>query len=671
MQAPALLPVLVFLLSVLPVAAHTRPANARAADTLTVELSGVEVTQRKPLKVLTQDGHPAYRLTAEWVDGMPQFMGNADPVRIMQSLPAVATSSELTTGMFIQGCGDSQNRYEIDGAPVINPSHMLGLLSTFNGAHFADYALTPTGHGAASANCIGGQVQAHTPATPDTAWHATASVGIISAQASVKAPIVRGSNTLALSLRQTYIDLLFPTAIKMDHAVLKYGFTDLNATFVQRVGATGTLRANVFFSRDNMHLDDTEYDSSGRFGWENIVCSAGYDNATASHVVAFTRYHNRFYMREGAMDIRMPSAINVLSYRGKQTFARHWVIAAEATARMVDEQLPLREDRTATSSARSSSFEGSVAAEWSSRQWGIFSATAGVRATIFCNGGFSRAYPMPRLAMKLRLPNGLTVDASAGLYTQCAHMVKESNTGLPCDFWINASRRFRPQTARAAALSLSGRLPLDLAFRLEGYYRRMSHLLEYTGSIFNLINRTGSPLDEVATGNGNAYGLSVTLMRVYGPVQGWIGYNIGASKVHIPALDNGYFPANHDRRHDLTATVNWRLSHRLSLAANFVYASGTPYTQAKYGYMIGENLVCEYYPHNSSRLPDYKRLDLSLNWTLSTGRVRQKLNVSLYNALFSKNIIFTYPTYSSDKGLSQSEVGLKTLIPSVSYTISL
>lgn len=662
--------VLVFLLWSVGIQAQTTQSSLQ--DTLSVALSGVEITQRKPLKVLVDKGIPAYRVSADWVAGMPQFMGIADPVRVMQSLPAVATSSELTTGMFIQGCSDSHNRYEIDGAQVVNPSHMLGLFSTFNATHFSDFLLTPSGHGATASNFIGGLVKADTGFTPDTLWKATATVGIIDAHATVKAPLRRGESSLAVSVRQTFLDMLFPEAIKMNHAVLKYGFTDLNATFTQRVGREGALRANLFFSRDKMELADKVYDSDGRFGWENIVGSVGYEDPEAgNYLISYTRYHNRFFMREATMELRMPSAINVASFRGNKSVGSRWNLGVEVIGRIVEEQNPSRENQSTTSPRRSSSMESSVGAEWDSPQWGIFSATAGLRAMLYCHGGFVRLYPMPRFSAKLRLPRGMTADLSAGLYGQCSHLVKESTTGLPCDFWINASRRFRPQTARSVSVSLSSPLPFDFSFRLEGYYRNMSNLVEYTGSIFNMINQSGSPTNSLARGRGYSYGLSITVMRVYGPLQGWIGYNLGTSRVHIPELDNKTFPANHDRRHDLTATTNYRISDRFSVGANFVYASGTPYTQAKFGYMIGENLVCEYYPHNSSRLPAYKRLDLSFDWNISHGSIRQKINISLYNALFTKNIIFTYPTYSSTHGLRQREVGLKTLIPSVSYTISL
>lgn len=104
--------------------------------------------------------------------------------------------------------------------------------------------------------------------------------------------------------------------------------------------------------------------------------------------------------------------------------------------------------------------------------------------------------------------------------------------------------------------------------------------------------------------------------------------------------------------------------------AKFTHATGTHYTKAKYGYMIGENLICEYFPHNSSRLPSYNRLDLSANWIfLRKGRCRHTLNVSVYNATAARNVLFVYTQYSVDKGIRNLESVMGSVIPSLSYAI--
>ncbi len=90
---------------------------------------------------------------------------------------------------------------------------------------------------------------------------------------------------------------------------------------------------------------------------------------------------------------------------------------------------------------------------------------------------------------------------------------------------------------------------------------------------------------------------------------------------------------------------------------------------AKYGYIIGENLICEYYPHNSSRLPPYKRLDLSFTYQLKSRHLLHEFNLSVYNALASRNMLFMYNSYSLKDGVEVKKAVMKSVIPSVAYAI--
>ena len=86
--------------------------------------------------------------------------------------------------------------------------------------------------------------------------------------------------------------------------------------------------------------------------------------------------------------------------------------------------------------------------------------------------------------------------------------------------------------------------------------------------------------------------------------------------------------------------------------------------------MIGENLICEYYPHNSSRLPAYNRMDLSASYTFRSGRrLRHTLTCAVYNALGNNNVLFIYTSYNLSDGISQRRSVMKSVIPSISYSL--
>ena len=150
----------------------------------------------------------------------------------------------------------------------------------------------------------------------------------------------------------------------------------------------------------------------------------------------------------------------------------------------------------------------------------------------------------------------------------------------------------------------------------------------------------------------------------------WASCAVGRSELRVPEIADAYFPANYDRSCDFKMSGSYKINDKLDFSASLAYATGTPYTRASMGYMIGENLICEYYPHNSSRLPDYFRLDASLSYTLqSKGRLRHRFNVSAYNVTAHRNVVLKYYNYSPKNGLMGKESVLTSIIPSISYTI--
>ena len=92
-------------------------------------------------------------------------------------------------------------------------------------------------------------------------------------------------------------------------------------------------------------------------------------------------------------------------------------------------------------------------------------------------------------------------------------------------------------------------------------------------------------------------------------------------------------------------------------------------------YMVGENMIHEYGPHNGARMPDYHRLDLSATYLLHTGRrFKGSLNLSVYNAYARENPLYLDVKVYYDKeteNISLSLIGqsLYSLLPSLSYRL--
>lgn len=596
---------------------------------------------------------------------MPSFMAGGDPLGAMRSLPTVATAADLRATMNIEGGGTDDNLFTTDGVRVINPLHLLGFYSTFNPAHYSSIVFRASRHPATTPNLTSGYIGGTTRA--DTAFSGSATIGLIESHASVRLPISRRLS-IAAAVRQTYIDQVFPSLLKLDNDRLTYGFTDLNlnvdATFGQHL-----LSASLFTNRDRMTLrNDLNGTKDGRFGWRNFAggINWSYRNLTAN--IAASRYNNRFALSEGGRDISLPSSLLQLTARFSATVG-NGEFEIDANRRLTTGQ-PRRASATATRHP-SESFDINAAASFAAQPADRLSLRPGLRLSLYTAGGYTTFIPQPRLDLRFATAAYSNLYLAAERLTRFDRLIEESTSGLPTDFWALASRILKPTDVLALHAGFESYLTaLNIRYSAGIYGKLIRHATEFGGSIVDLAADNYNPLDDMLTGNGYAIGLNILLSRRFGKVGGNIAYNLGHARNKLNPEDV-YTPAAHDRTHDLNLSLSWYPLPQLTFSAVFVYATGTPYTRERFGYMIGENLICEYFPHNSSRLPDYRRFDLSATFKIAADRrVSHQLQISVYNALGFHNTLFRYTRFSVDAGIEPRESVMKMIIPSVAYTIN-
>ncbi|MFC2081453.1 TonB-dependent receptor, partial [Bacteroidota bacterium] len=117
-------------------------------------------------------------------------------------------------------------------------------------------------------------------------------------------------------------------------------------------------------------------------------------------------------------------------------------------------------------------------------------------------------------------------------------------------------------------------------------------------------------------------------------------------------INNGLsYPSNYDRPHNLNIVSNFKVDRRLSFSTNLVYTTGRPVTYPiSIYYMEGIQHV-HYSERNKYRIPDYFRIDLSVN--LEGNLKRKKLAhsfwmLNVYNLSGRKNAYSVY--FKNDSG---------------------
>lgn len=645
-------------------AAHTIYCQ-QPTDTTATRLQEIEVTATDPNKALgTRSSDGSLTFGAQALKSLHSFMGQDDPIRAMQSLPAVASNDIISGGIYVQGCENSHNYISLDEAQVYNPSHLFGLFSVFNTPHFQRFDINTDTHRASSPNYIGASIKGRTTDVVPSKISVEASAGIISTNATVRAPLSYEKSALALSARITYLNAIFGDKLRLGNSPVEYDFSDFNATYLHRFGEEWRLKISGYFGTDDMRLPDPNYASAFKFGWDNTALSiSAIDGDRQSHTLSFSSYSNRFDISYSDIYRKLPSALCDYSYASTLTISDFSLYAA-AHVRNINPQ------HAADAVGKSDiSAEISLGADQHLRIHPKIGLVAGLKITSYTIKDFNKIYPLPSISATAKIADWAEISLNASLLAQFTHKIEESTMGLPTDYWMAADRTHKPLTAKCVSTTFAGNISDGkIAYSLTGYLRDIRHMTDWRGILFNMLSDSYDPAVDIISGKGRAWGVSAMTSVKFERMRCMASYNYGKSCIYQDDEHPGWRPTSHDRTHDLNLTVSWHPSSRISVCASWVYATGRPYTEPLYGYILGENLICEYAPLNSSRLPAMHRLDLSADFIIrATGKFRQGITASIYNAYGAENVLFQSFSYSPEKGFYKKSKKFDAIIPYISY----
>lgn len=649
---------------------------------------------------------------------LPKFMGNTDPLKLLQLLPGVQTSGEGNSGIFIRGGEPGHNLILWNGAPIYNASHILGAFSVFNPGHVDKFTLYKSHMPADFGGRLSSLIDVQSPDRIPEKVSVIGDVGLIASQATIAVPIARKS-AFYLSGRQTYVGLAVKPLLgamsseRGKELPFNYEFGDCNFTYVFRPDTRNKMVVNAYWGMDHLQIEDEDYRLNGRIRWWNLATSVlwEHDWSTFAHsrnTFFYSQYNNRLKVEQNGMYAELPSRIQDCGFR-HNTRLRLGKIQGNAGLEYIfhvlDPQSPNvginQKDWGNNGVQTYYTHEAAVFLNAKVNLASRLSVEAGVRyALCFQTGPFDDlAYDQqgilvdsvhyaagrvvgfrqgwePRFAVQYLLRRDNRLQFSYNRQYQWINLVSISGVGLPTDFWVPTSKNIPAQSSDNFCM---GYFQLfghgNYEFSMEGYYRRFRQQLEYKSALFDLFNQQYILEQSIHFGRGRAYGLEVIVKKNGGRFNGWASYTIGRSERTFLAIMNGKtFPAKHDRRHDFSLVGNYQLSNKWDLSAVFVYATGNCFTMPTGMYMMGGNLVKEYGAYNGSRLPSYHRLDIAANYWFFKRKDRESgLNFSVYNVYKRSNPLYVFivaqpSKYTDDQIMIRTKrKRLYDILPSVSW----
>ena len=635
-------------------------------DSLTLEESVLVGRRNSSVLDLSPEG---IKLKTDRLGTLPMLLGSSDPVRFARYLPSMQASSELDYGLHIHGNDHSHNMVSSGGVPIYGVSHLLGIFSVFNPSHFESFSYSAWNP---EHNRLGGMLDMELPGDMPRRACGDFSLGLLAFQGSVRVPL--GKSSLAVSLRRSYVNMLYSRFLTIGKMQLKYGFTDANLTWQWRPGVRDCIWIDAYYGDDNAFLSSAAYNYDVDIRWMNAMGAVHWTHdCSDGGLLVQTAYATGYRMAPAVnytgMDVTLPSYLITAGYRAEWSLGP-WRAGADVAAHRALPQDVRISGTFATSHAGQEVQNGqemSVFASYS-REFGALGMHLGLKGLLW-HGPDGRWMPDlgPDVQIGWNFYSAGKLALRAGLQHQYLMQAGITDLGLPCEFWFLAGSVNDPQHSLGASLSYTLPFAEDtFCFQAETYYRTLRNQVEYKNGLCDLVYSPYSLKDAVMTGDGRAYGVDFMLQKKAGKLTGWLSYAFGRS-LRTFGAEPGEVPSAHERLHELDLVASYQAG-RWTFALTFLLASGTPYTPPLALYILSNEIVVQYGPHNSARLGTYRRLDLSASCCLGKKEYFEHgINLSLYNALGARNELF-HQLVIDEEGFyyAPSQINIR-FMPSVCY----
>jgi len=265
--------------------------------------------------------------------------------------------------------------------------------------------------------------------------------------------------------------------------------------------------------------------------------------------------------------------------------------------------------------------------------------------------------PEYRLSARYVITENSSVKLSYNTLRQYIHMLSNTTAISPTDIWKLSDSHIKPQFGDQLSLGLYKNFNNNsIETSVEVYHKNIRNFLDYKSGA-QLIMNQHIETDVIST-QGRAYGVEVLVKKLTGKLNGWMAYTYSRTLLRMDDAAAGeminqgkWYPANFDKPHDFTLIGNYRFSHRFSTSLNFTYSTGRPVTLPLSYFDLGGSTRTYYSDRNQYRIPDYYRIDFSMN--IEGNHKIKKLahsswTIAVYNLTGRKNVYSVY--FKSENG---------------------
>ena len=655
------------------------------------------------------------------------FLGSPDLIKEVQSLSGVSGGNELLSGLYVHGGDGTDNLFLIDGVPLYQVSHLAGLISSFNTEVVDNLDFYKSGFPSRFGGKLSSVIDVTTRSGDMHGYKGSFNIGLLNGGLQFEGPIVPGKTSFNVAVRRSWFDVLTipinliynATQDYGDSGKMNYSMTDLNASVTHLFDKDSRLALNFYAGSDAIryrfidtkvrywegvrYTGDEGFDLNVR--WGNILASLNWkkkfsDDLHFNTVLYYVRSNTDVGIGNNLWDMEEYSLTVTDENMSERNFSRLHDLGAKAELDWMPSEYhhlnagvsyvqhffrPVREfsvttyrneecvyDEDDSYSVSYNATEASVYAsdEISFTNW--FKANLGLRYSFFGQGEYSYHSVEPRAALRFQLGQRTALKMSYTEMSQAVQLLRAHYLDIPMTTWLPSTSEIPAMRSRQVAGGIWMDLPHNITLNIEGYWKTMDNLYEYSGTD-GIYPDLENWENELIQGRGRSYGAEMEFRWKTDKMDVAAAYTLSWTERRFEGIWHDWYPARNDNRHKFTISAVRRLSDRFDIYAGWNYHSGDRMTVPTQ--IIGGDV---YYtePYNY-RMADYHRLDVGFNFRKTTRRGNESIwNLSLYNAYCRMNPMFTmldhYPVDGQDQTKYKTEfkqLSAIPIIPSFNYTL--
>ena len=584
----------------------------------------------------------SHDLSYQELTKLPALLGEPDILKALQYLPSVQSANEGQGANSVRGLSPDATYILVDGIPLYNGNHSMGLISSINPEAVKALKLytsfIPSNYGGR----MGAVVSAQTKDGNVNRLTGNVALSPISARANIEIPIIKGKSALSIATRRSLTDLFVPLFNRDQTEQSNFSFWDSNIKLTYKpssnlsISLTGLVSGDKLWSKKEGNVSEPSTKQS--FNWGNYGIGLSLHSFfTGKWSSALSATTSSFRKSEEQKSGSMPS--QPLQHHNSITeYAVSWnnkLYLSNSFTGQVGTNLHHKVssiDRK--EKIQQTDISGFIGAKWQIYPW------------LTLNAVLRAEYPFPilspRVALSILPATNVKLDLCHDRAVQRINTVGNNNTILQTNIWFFPTEAFPPTIADQSSITFKISPTSHLKVTLAGYYTNLSNVLDYKDG-YGSIDRFDQLNTRIGVGNGVAYGIEGMAEFSYNGLNGTASYTFSRTAHKINQINDGnWYHPYYDRPHRFITTWSYRLNPHWHFAATWNYTSGnlqTIATETIPGLPLGvRNGYAEYvevYPtKNNVRLPSYHRLDVAVNYSYH----KWSFGLSIYNAYNQMNV---------------------------------